>query len=249
MSGKNAGAEILTSGSLSSDPAYNIIADTELGREYLRFDTFDMTYAETVAATSDGGAFYGWTMADSLINHDFISAAFGTDNDPSCSKIMSNSNDYECGFLSQWSYQQFGASYGQGWDYFTFLSLGGTEDKPFGITGITQSGQVQRFENWGGEGAADGFSTASGSPINFLLYRENAAHVGGFNENAVVNNIVISDVPAPFAFGTTMLFGLLGFQDYPRNNHRQCLFKYRPALLDAGFYCLNKMVRVAIRLL
>ncbi len=69
-------AEIVTFGDLSTDQNYHIIADTEMGREYLRLDTFSLTYEQTVASTQVGGSYEGWSIADSSIAADFVSAAF-----------------------------------------------------------------------------------------------------------------------------------------------------------------------------
>ena len=74
LSGAAQGA-IFTYGNLTTDDATDIIADTVTGRQYLRFDTFNLTYADTVAA---GGTYEGWSIADSTISDDFIEGLFGS---------------------------------------------------------------------------------------------------------------------------------------------------------------------------
>lgn len=77
LSSAFANASIITFGDLSTDVAYDIIADTERGREYLRFDKLSTTYAETITSISSGGIYEGWSVANSDISDDFINALFG----------------------------------------------------------------------------------------------------------------------------------------------------------------------------
>jgi len=58
------------------------ITDTSTGRQYLRFDTFIMTYAETLNAISEGEIYDGWSIATSEIADDFYSAILGVDSTP-----------------------------------------------------------------------------------------------------------------------------------------------------------------------
>lgn len=69
-------ASVVTFSYLSTNANYDVIADMERGREYLRFNTFDLTYAQAVAATQVGGQYEGWSIASSDISDDFINALF-----------------------------------------------------------------------------------------------------------------------------------------------------------------------------
>jgi hypothetical protein len=182
ISSISANAEIITHGNLSTDAAYNVIADTEIGREYLRFDTFDLSYAQTIAATNTGGIYEGWAIAYLNIANEFISG------------ITSGT-----GQLSGWNDGDFGASYDSVvYDMFTFIPTYGATWA--GRVTLEANG-ISSADNWTFMGNADSYNISQGTPVNLLMYRENEAHLGGFNEYAAANNIVGASVPLPATLG------------------------------------------------
>ncbi len=164
---------IYSFGDLSTDVDGSVITNTVTGRQYLRFDSFNLTYAETLQAVDSGGIYSSWSIADSGINDDFINAAFGQQGENPCS----TGADYaleNCGTLSGWQDGAFGASYVGNLDYYAYLSTvgrtgpGGTN--PIGITEFAASGRVSEYEAWSSIANLD--SNFSPRPINLLLYRE-----------------------------------------------------------------------------
>ncbi len=196
-----ANAEIVSFGDLATDANYHIVADTKKGREYLRLDAFDLTYAQTVSATQVGGIYEGWSIAGTSESDDFINALFSQDGENPCSTGV-ESHGETCGGLSGWYDGAFGASYLSSGDHWAFLSSG---PQVVGLGYINSTGAVTDYNSWAGEVSLDSFSGEN--PINLLLYRENAAHLGGFNAYAVENNLVTSasDVTSPFAAGALLL--------------------------------------------
>jgi hypothetical protein len=71
-----AGAAIVTYGNLTSDDSTFIITDTSTGREYLRFDRFNLSYADTLLAVRAGGVYEGWSIADATIADMFVEGLF-----------------------------------------------------------------------------------------------------------------------------------------------------------------------------
>lgn len=213
-------AQVITYGNLSTDAAYNIIADTDMGREYMRFDEFDMTYDETVTATSVGGIYEDWSIANSSISDDFINAMFSQHGENACSTGNEVSGEL-CGYLAGWTSSDFGFSFAPTLDYYAYLS--GNED-PIGLLSISSLGKVNDYEGSAVTIAVmDSYSYAgNGSPLNLLIYRENTLHIGGFNINAAENNITnlneASSVPAPATLG---LLGLvMAGLSFRRNKNR-----------------------------
>lgn len=208
-------AEIVTFGNLTSDSDYDIIADTVMGREYLRFDTFDFTYAQTVAAIQIGGQYEGWSIADSDISDNFINALFSQNGENSCSTGLMESYGELCGSLSGWVKGNLGESYltHEG-DHYAYLSTHESEGRvsqEIGLGYITKNGEVRDYDDWLSIDYLDTFNSASGQPINLLLYRDNSSHIGGFDMDAVINNIVASaSVPLPASLGLLGL-SMVGF--------------------------------------
>ena len=62
----------VTYGNLTSNDATDFITDTVTGRQYTRFDAFNLSYADTLTAVGPGGAYDGWSIADSMISDQFI---------------------------------------------------------------------------------------------------------------------------------------------------------------------------------
>ena len=192
LSSAAANAEIITFGDLSTDAAYDVIADTAIGREYLRFDTFDLTYAQTVAATNVGGIYEGWKIADLNIANQFVSG------------ITSGT-----GQLSGWNDGVFGASYDDvAYDMFTFIPTYGPS---WGGRVTIDANGISLADNYTFMGNWDAYNIPQGTPVNLLVYRENEAHLGGFNEYAAANNIVGgASVPIPASVGL-LAMAMFGF--------------------------------------
>lgn len=164
-----------------------------------------MTYAETVAATSEGGIYEGWSMADSVISGDFVNGLFGQHGDNVCSVGLTTYGE-KCGTLVGWQDNDFGVSYLDYYDHYAYL----VTDSAAGLVGIDgRNGNVLEYENWSYPASVDGYSSTRS--INFLLYRENSAHLGGFNAHAAEHGIVgSSSVPLP-ASGGLLALVLAGF--------------------------------------
>jgi hypothetical protein len=188
-------AEIITHGNLQTDTEGSIIADIVEGREYMRFDEFDLTYQQTVDAVGVGGIYEDWFLADKFNMNDFFFALFESDV---CSVEAG-----ECRNLPGWNAGDFGATYGlnTGYTYISFLSGGSIPDKELGLFLINENNDSAKENDWSSPQSLDSFSG-----INLVLYREAPQHIGGINANAGAT----ASVPLP---ATSLLFGLsvLGF--------------------------------------
>ena len=189
----NVNATTYTYGNLTSDDTTNFITDTVSGREYLRFDTFNLSYADTVAAVGTGGLYEGYSIATSDIADDFYSAILGVDSTPCTGATNYNTL---CGGVTGWVDDAFGASYGGAADLFFYLSTNQTPGRPELAVGhglITTSFIADR-DDWSTITASD-----SQNNINFLLYNDDVT--------------APSTVPVPAAawlFGSALL-GFFGF--------------------------------------
>jgi hypothetical protein len=196
LSVSSAHAAIVTYGNLTSDDATDFITDTVTGRQYSRFDTFNLSYADTVAAVGSGGAYEGWSIADSVISDQFIEGLFG--GATPCSGAQQGGTI--CGTLAGWSDGDLGSSYNDSIDYYAFISTldtPGKQELPFGILEIYTSGSVKDYDDWGDISNLDQFAPGGSSPnaLDLLIYKD------------------VSAVPVPAAvwlFGTALI-GLVGF--------------------------------------
>ncbi len=215
VSSVGASAEIVTIGDLSTDATYDIIADTVKGREYMRFDQFDMTYADTLASTQAGGQYEGWAIATSSISDDFINAIFSQSGENDCSTGAFETYGEICGTRSELVTNPFGYSHNHYYAYVSTHETTGRAPKDVGIARL--NGLVRDYDDKWTFAQADIFNLAGSDPINFLLYRENAAHLGGFNTAAAANNTVVetptADVPVSFpALGALFVMSVAGFR-------------------------------------
>ena len=187
-------ATIITYGNLTSDNTTNYIEDMVTGRQYLRFDTFDLTHADTVTATSAGGIYEDWNIATSEVADEFVSAILGTSS-TACTGAVAWGT--QCGSVAGWTDDAFGTSFNISADRFTYISTQASPGRPAQVLGMTQlyqNGNVFKYDDF--FDSADSYNRASGLPINFLLYRDAA----------------VSSVPVPAAawlFGSGLL-GLIG---------------------------------------
>ncbi len=197
LSGAAQGA-IFTYGNLATDDATDIIEDTVTGRQYLRFDTFNLTYADTVAAVATGGIYESWSIANSTISDEFIEGLFG--GATPCSGAASYGAD--CGLLSGWADGVFGDSYTDNTDFYAFESTLKTpvhRGQEIGVVRL-EFGSVTDYDDWSSVASLDNHGGVDIYPINLLLYKE-------------VNPSAPSPVPVPAAiwlFGTALI-GLVRF--------------------------------------
>ena len=190
-----ASAAIITYGNLTSDNTTNYIEDTVTGRQYLRFDTFDLSYTAVVTATSTGGIYADWNIATSVIADEFASAILGVSSTP-CSGSMVYGT--LCGVTGTWTDGAFGNSYDWNNDYFAFDSTQTTpaygSGQEVGLMRIGSNGYIYKYDDWGPRTSLDGYYGTSS--INLLLYRDDP----------------VSPIPVPAAawlFGSGLL-GLIG---------------------------------------
>lgn len=163
-----ASATVVTVGNLSSDNVTKITTDTVTGRQYTRFDAFDLTYAGTLAAIAQGGAWQGWSIATNKESNQFIASALGATTTP-C--FTSQTYGVGCGKISNWTDNKLGSSYTSSADYYLFV---GTQQNTAGLLYIDSSGSVTSYDNeYSGLTTLDGYRGAIS--IDYLLYRDVAA--------------------------------------------------------------------------
>ena len=168
-----ANAAVITHGNLTTDDTTDYITDTSSGRTYKRFDTFDLTYADTLAAVGTGGQYEGWSIATSTIADDFYGAALSMATTP-CTGAASYGT--YCGTITGWSDGNFGSSIDLFEDDFWYLSTyttPGRSENILGLGSITGGGYVYVYDDWAGPSVADSFFAGTGSvPLNALLYKD-----------------------------------------------------------------------------
>jgi hypothetical protein len=196
-----ANAAIVTYGNLTSDDATDFITDTMTGRQYKRFDTINLTYADTLVEVASGGDYEGWSIADSGISDDFIEGLFA--GATACSGAVSLGT--VCGILSGWSDGDLGQNYDPDFDFYAYISsfdTPGQAELAIGLTefrgpSVSLLPAVRDFDDWGTISDYDNFYSEgfSATPVGLLLYKD------------------VSAVPVPAAvwlFGTALI-GLVGF--------------------------------------
>jgi len=199
----NVNAVTITHGYLTTDDTTSVISDIHTGREYMRFDEFNLSVEDTVAATMAGGIYDGWHIATSDIADDFISSALGMTTTP-CTGITTFG--VRCGSLNGYVDGDFGASvYPTSTDavwYFSNNYTPGGLETVIGQVALNRNRDTGQFavwdySSWSNESTADyyGGATNPTQPLNALLYRD------------------VSTVPVPAAvwlFGSGLI-GLVGF--------------------------------------
>jgi len=167
-----ANAGIITIGDLSSDSDGHTIVDNVSGREYLRFDEFHLSYADTLASVLSGGIYEDYKIADSTIMDDFTNKLFGVNNN-SCS--TNGSVQTFCGTLIGWQDGVFGSSYNANHDLFGYLNTSGSSNvvSYMQIDYNAQGSNVIDIPNWTTV-ALDQHNLASGHPINLVLYKDSS---------------------------------------------------------------------------
>lgn len=158
-------AAVITHGDLLTDDTTDVITDTDTGRQYKRFDTFDLTYAQTVTSVGAGGAYEGWSIATADVADGFIAAALK----PGASGCAGAAVTY-CGSISTWADGNFGASRTSSSDDYAYQngSLG------FDIIGLVTirsfDGYTTKQHEWSTISTLDSYSGLY--PINLLLYKD-----------------------------------------------------------------------------
>jgi len=158
---------LITHGDLTSDDTTDIIINTVTGVEYLRLDTFQMTYAETLAAVASGGIYDGWAVADSIASDAFINGLLGGTS--ACDGAVAFFTT--CGIVTGWVDGDFGLAYdnmGDLYAYISTLTTPGITAQEVGVGWLYGDGILYDTDDIMRYTDAD-----SHSSINFLLYRDN----------------------------------------------------------------------------
>jgi hypothetical protein len=90
-----------------------------------------------------------------------------------------------------------GSAYNSNHDYYAYLG----DTTPVGLVLLSNVGSVNDYSTWSDYSTLDSQGTIGKNAMNFLLYRENSLHIGGFNIDAAANNLVsnssATSVPEP----------------------------------------------------
>ena len=174
-------AAIITHGSLTTDDTTDFITDTSTGRIYKRFDTFNLSYADTVSAVSVGGIYEGWSIATSKVADDFYAASLGHVSTQCTGATWIGTY---CGALSGWSDGDFGESFDEEYDSFWYLSTYETPDTAPALLGAgsisihptTLDGIIFDHDDWGDAAFGDSYGGTMYPtwPVNALLYNDSA---------------------------------------------------------------------------
>ena len=158
-------AAVVTHGDLTTDDSTNYITDINTGRQYTRFDAFDFTYTETLAAIASGSGseWEGWSIASAAVSDDFIASALGVTNTPCDNANISTL----CGYIQGWSDGDFGASFDTFTDHWVYIS----DTSGFaGLAAIRNDDVVVDHHSWNTLTYPDNFG-GNADHINYLLYR------------------------------------------------------------------------------
>ena len=163
-------AATFTYNGLSSDDTTDIIVNSIDNIEYLRFDILaDLTFAQTLAATSLGGAYNTYDIAGITQVEQFFDALFVTSP---CGPVSSFTR--ECGDIPTWFDGAFGDDWTANDDYFFSKDgTGGAAASWFRSVG-TDTGLVRNTTPWGTIAESDIFSApgASSDTISWLVFRD-----------------------------------------------------------------------------
>ena len=226
------GAAIITHGNLTTDDTTNIIVDTLNGVEYLRFDTFNLSFADTLTAVGVGGLYEGWIIANDEIADLFLEALFGPSNPCAGS---GNPGTTVCGTISGWTDGDFGESWSEDSDDLFAFTSQTSIDLPIGYVRFNGPGSnpvdgiVQQKEAGLTVPILDELGIDNpGLPVNLLLTRDispdpcsgfpgggntGGEFPGGGNTGGCFPGNGPSAVPIPatvWLFGTGLI-GLIGF--------------------------------------
>ena len=176
----SANSATVTYGFLTTDDTTDYITDTNTLRIYKRFDTFNLSYADTIAAVSAGGIYEGWSIATSDVADDFYSAALGLASNP-CTGATANGTI--CGVIAGWVPDDFGdsgqiASYSSD-ENFWYLSTNDTPGQSQVETGlgyISRNGYIVDYGDYGTPDSVDynGITRPDIAHVNALLYKGGA---------------------------------------------------------------------------
>jgi hypothetical protein len=157
----NAAIVPVTVGNLSSDSSTKITTDTKTGRQYTRFDAFNLTYADTLKAIASGGTWAGWSIVTADVSRSFIASVLAP--------ASSNCNLYgqTCGYAANWTDGKLGNAYDSDRDYYAYIDKNGLA----GIVDLYKNGAVSDYDYGDPLARFDNFKDPS-FRINYMLYRD-----------------------------------------------------------------------------
>ncbi len=147
-----------------------IVTDTVTGRQYLGLDVLvGLSYQQTVGVISSGGAWEGWSIANTKVADEFIDALLGGSN--ACSYNGTFDSRTLCGASAQWTDGLLGDNFIGSQDLFTFLA------DEYSLPGYAGLGQL--YESYGvfqQEAWIEINATQIPAPPHYswLVYRNNA---------------------------------------------------------------------------
>lgn len=178
-------ATLFTQGNLVYDDTTGIISGD--GYEYLGFGIgANWTYAETIAATSPGGAYESFSIALTADADRFIKSLLGGADNP-CSVINGIDNGRTtCGTLTGWTDNKFGTTFEGDADLVWFEADESTTDAGYVLMRL--DGVVDQIEGGTSYAVTDQYAAGGGifdAAAPWLLVRE-AASTGGSVPNPSV---------------------------------------------------------------
>lgn len=170
-------AAIITHGFLASDDATSFITNTVTGRQYTRFGSPALTFAQVQIAIAPGGSYAGWQMATSSVSDEFVAAMLALPSSP-CDGDLHGYGTF-CGAIS-YTDGDFGNSFGADSDFWWYMLEGSQPGDPDALVGLAQAsivGELIDYGAWADTYTADVHASGLNSrppdkPISYMLVRE-----------------------------------------------------------------------------